>query len=115
MSVNNKNTLLFKELDEINLQDEDGFVEIKIASVMPMEAGVQPNKAGGFRKILHAFLRIYNTKPWYNNDNFTNKYLKSVQYAFEKGDVTTKKVSGVLNKIPDLNSKRLIQITLIFL
>lgn len=51
----------------------------------------------------------------FNNDGLIGKYLNSVEYAFDKGKVTTDKVSEYFNKIPELNSKRLFQITFVLL
>ena len=97
MQPNSKYTKYKQVLDEINLQEEDGYVEsIK-------------NKLHYETKRVNKFLEERETKSKKNEKfSIVEKYLNSVEYAFDKGNSTGKKVSHALDNIPEPTSKKIV-------
>lgn len=81
-----------QSIDQINLHDEDGYIE------------TQKNKFIHNKSIN---LEDYTKK---NNVWFTTveKYLNSIEYAFNKGNKTGEIVSNALNNIPEPTSKKFV-------
>jgi hypothetical protein len=101
MLAEKKNYEFYSGLDEINLENEDGY----IARDTEGEQKLSPRDV--------QFAWVGSSKDYYKNS--LDKYLDSVDYACEKGNFTTRKISILLNNIPDLASKRLLQISFLFL
>ena len=97
MQPNSKYTKYKQVLDEINLQEEDGYVEsIK-------------NKLHYETKRVNKFLEERETKSKKNEKfSIVEKYLNSVEYAFDKGNSTGKKLSHALDNIPEPTSKKIV-------
>ena len=95
MPEDKKHTKYQTSLDKIDLTQEDGYVE-----------AIQESKKKKTR------LSKLTTKAW---GNTIDKYLDSIEYAVDKGNTTSKKVTRALKKIPEPASKRGVQLTLVFL
>ncbi len=98
MSTNNKSFKFYSDMDEIDLENEDQYAEtISTISAFSVPSFWQVDKAKKYYKIS------------------LNQYLNSVQYAFDKGNFTSKKVSEIFSSIPEPASNRIIKLTLLFL
>ncbi|APJ04543.1 hypothetical protein [Silvanigrella aquatica] len=103
MQPNSKYTQYKTTLDQINLQDEDGYVEVLKTAII--RENKKQNKSLKYSKL------IQNS----DNDELKNvwgttveKYLNSVEYAFDKGNSTGKKFSNALDNIPEPTSKKFV-------
>jgi hypothetical protein len=84
-------------LDQINLQDEDGYIETTKNKI------IRELKKNGrsFEKVKP----IQKNNVWFTT---IEKYLNSIEYAFDKGNITSKKVSHALDNIPEPTSKKFV-------
>ena len=95
----NSKYIKYKEiLDEINLKDEDGYVEthkIKLHTEFKRKDKLTEENEKTSSK----------NNVWFST---VEKYLNSVEYAFDKGNSTGKKVSIALDNIPEPTSKKFV-------
>ncbi len=84
-------------LDQINLQDEDGYVETtKDKLIYELKKQKKP---------IETIRTIEKNNVWFTT---IEKYLNSVEYAFDKSNSTGKKVSHALDNIPEPTSKKFV-------
>lgn len=104
MQQTSKKYNYYKILDEISLQDEEGYVE-------------------NIKNKLHEEIKKQNKNPIKNQKNKKNsvwftaieRYLRSIEYAFDKGNLTSQKVSLAFDKIPEPTSKKFVlRFTIVF-
>ena len=97
MQPNSKYIKYKNILDQINLQDEDGYVETtKNRLILDLK------KQG---KSIESVKSIEKNNVWFTT---IEKYLNSVEYAFDKGNSTGKRVSHALDNIPEPTSKKFV-------
>lgn len=104
MQPNSKYPKYQKIFDEINLHDEDGYVESNLNKIFTE---------------LHKKPQVYKEKSQKEKKDFwfstVDKYLNSIEYAIDKGNSTSKKMSSALDNIPEPTSKKfVIRFTIIF-
>lgn len=97
MQPNSKYTKYKNILDQINLKDEDGYVETTKNKL------IYELKRRG--KTIKSVSSIEKNDVWFTT---IEKYLNSVEYAFDKGNSTGKKVSLALDNIPEPTSKKFV-------
>lgn len=97
MQPNNKYTKYSNILDQINLQDEDGYIETT------KNKWIRELKKQG--KSMETVKSIEKNDVWFTT---IEKYLNSVEYAFDKGNSTGRKVSHALDNIPEPTSKKFV-------
>lgn len=104
MQSNNKYQKFYKVFDEINLKEEDGYVEThlnKIFNELQQKPKSSAEKSRKEKKDL-----------WFST---VDKYLNSIEYAIDKGNSTTKKMSHAFDNIPEPTSKKfVVRFTIIF-
>jgi hypothetical protein len=91
MQPNNKLVQYKKSLDEIDLKNEESYKDYMSLNLIQK---ANKKKALRTRKKKNIWLKTIE------------KYLNSVNYAFQKGNKTTKKVSDAFDNIPEPTSKK---------
>ncbi|WP_186647602.1 hypothetical protein [Fluviispira vulneris] len=107
MLSNNNTKNFIHDLDSICLHEEEGYTET-------LKVKEHRNKKS--KKV------IFSSKSSDKETNDHNvwfstidKYLNSVEYAFDKGNTTSKKVSSAFDKIPEPTSKKIVlRLTILF-
>ena len=104
MQSNNKYQKYQHIFDEINLHEEDGYVESNLNKIYH-ELQTKPHK-------YRVKTKQEKKDLWFTT---VDKYLNSIEYAIDKGNSTTKKMSHALDNIPEPTSKKfVVRFTILF-
>ncbi|KAB8027974.1 hypothetical protein [Fluviispira multicolorata] len=111
MQSNNKYAKIIKDLDSICLNEEEGYTEtLQIKANQEKKVNA---KKRVHRKPEHEVKNSSSdSNVWFST---IDKYLSSVEYAFDKGNSTSKKVSTAFDNIPEPTSKKFVlRLTFLF-